>query len=467
MPSSTPHTRIVPLIVAAPMFLQNLDSSVMATALPVMADSLHTDVLHLNLAITSYLVSLVLFLPASAWLADRYGARRVFCAALLIFSAASALCGVATSLPELVLFRLLQGVGGAMMVPVGRLILLRTITAELMVAAMVWFTVPGGIGRLMGPLFGGAIVSVASWRWIFLVNIPFGVCALLLALRFIAKDADTRETAAPLDIPGLALLAVALGGLLGALEMVGKGFLPWPGTLALGLAGLAALVIYVRRSRALPDPLIDLNILRFRSYRTTVVGGTPLRVAIGATPFLLPLLFQLAFGLSPMHSGLLTVSTAVGSLSTRGFVTWAVERVGYRQLLIVCGGIASAAYAVYALFTPVTPEAWIVIVLVLAGIANSMSLVILATIGYGEIPRNRMAHATALATMGQQLSVTLGVAVAASLVEFTHYLRGAGDSPLVTADFTPAFLVVAALPLVSAYAFWRLPPKTALDAGGA
>jgi EmrB/QacA subfamily drug resistance transporter len=460
--------RLVPLIVAAPMFLQNLDTSVMATALPAIAQSLQTDVLHLNLAITSYLVSLVLFLPASAWLADRFGARRVFCAAVLLFSAASALCGAAGTLGQLVVFRLLQGVGGAMMVPVGRLILLRTIPAELMVVAMVWFTVPGGIGRLVGPLFGGAIVTAFSWRWIFLVNIPFGIAGVLLALRYIDPDLPPGDEAPTrLDLPGLALLAAALGGLLGALEMVGKGLLPWPGIVALAALGVLALFVYLRRGRLQSEPLIDFSILRFETYRASVAGGLPLRVAIGATPFLLPLLFQLGFGMSPLHAGFLTVATAIGSLSTRGAVTHAVRRMGYRRLLILCGVLTSVFYGMYALFTVSTPQAVIFVVLLLAGTSNAMSLVTLATIGYREIPRRRMAHATALATMAQQLSVTLGVAVAASLVELSHHLRSGGQGELAAGDFAAAFIVIALMPLLSAIAFWRLPKGAELEPAAA
>jgi EmrB/QacA subfamily drug resistance transporter len=455
--------RIVPLIVACPLFLQNLDTSVMATALPAISNSLGADVLHLNLAITSYLLSLVLFLPASAWLAERFGARRVFCAAVLTFSAASALCGAAQSLGQLVAFRLLQGVGGAMMVPVGRLILLQTVPAAEMVAAMVWFTVPGGIGRLMGPLAGGAIVTVTSWRWIFLVNIPFGIAGVLLALRHIPADAPSEHpVAATPDLPGLLLLAASLGGLLGALEMVGKDLLPWPATLALAVGGVAALYVYLRRSRKQAEPLIDFAILRFSTYRATVAGGMPLRVAIGATPFLLPLLFQLGFGMSPLQSGLITLATAVGSLGVRGLVTRSVAHFGYRRLLVLSASCTCVFYALYALFTPATPHSWLFIVLLLAGTSNAMTLVVLAATGFTEIPRNRMGHATALATMGQQLAVTLGVAVAAALVELTHYLRGGPEGQLAALDFRPAFLLIALMPVLSAIAFARLPPDKQL-----
>jgi EmrB/QacA subfamily drug resistance transporter len=449
------------------VFLQNLDTSVMATAIPAIAESLHADVLHLNLAIAAYLLSLVLFLPASAWLADRFGARRVFCAAVLLFTVASALCGAAFSLGQLVCFRLLQGVGGAMMVPVGRLILLRTIPARDLVLAMIWFTVPGGIGRLVGPLVGGAIVTAMSWRWIFLVNIPFGLIGVLLAMRFIEKDLPTvDENATAFDVPGLLLMAVALGGLLGALEMAGKSLLPWSGVAALALTGAAALWLYLRRSNRQSEPLIDFSVFRFLSYRASVAGGAPLRVAIGATPFLLPLLFQVGFGMSPLQAGLLTMATAVGSLGVRGLVTRAAKELGHRRLLIVSGALTSMFYGAYALFTAGTSHLVIFMVLFFAGMSNAMSLVILATIGYAHIPRNRMGHATALATMAQQLSVTLGVVVAAALVELTHYLYGAAPGGPAAADFRPALLVIAAMPIISAVAFARLPRNVVLAEGG-
>ncbi len=456
-PLSTGRLRLVPLVVACPMFLQNLDGSVLGTALPAIAQSLNADVLHLNLAITSYLLSLVLFLPASAWLADRFGARRIFCAAVLIFTVASVLCGAATSLGQLIVFRLLQGVGGAMMVPVGRLILLQTVPAEQMVLAMVWFTVPGGIGRLLGPLMGGAIVTVASWRWIFLVNIPFGVVSVLMALRVIDPDPPRGEgVAARPDALGLLLLAAALGGMLGALEMIGKDMLPWTGIAALAVGGAAALWLYLRRSRAQSEPLIDFGILRYATYRVAVAGGMPLRVAIGAAPFLLPLLFQLGLGMTPLDAGILMLASAVGSLGSRGLVTSAVERFGYRQLLIGAALLTSGFQACYALFTPATPHVLIVAVLLVSGACHSTVLVILATIGYGDIPRKRMGHATALATMGQQLSVALGVAVAASLLEAMHGLHGLGAAPLAIADFRVPMLAMAAMPFLSVLAFVRL-----------
>ena len=451
----TAHTRIVPLVVACPLFLQNLDTSVMATALPSIADSLQVRILDLNLAVTAYLLSLAIFLPISGWLADRFGARRMFCVAIGLFSLGSALCGLATSLPALVAWRLLQGVGGAMMLPVGRLILLRSVPPAGIVNAMVWFTVPGGIGRLAGPFFGGAVVTVASWHWIFLVNIPFGIFGIAMALRFVDTDLPAVSPRG-FDVPGFLLLACGLAGLIGALETVGKGMLPWPLILGGAVVGASSLVAYVWHSRRSPHPLIDLGIFQFSTYRAAVLGGMPLRIAIGASPFMLPLLLQVGFGLTPLQSGLLTMATAVGSLSTRTVVAWAIRAVGFRRLLIGSATLTSLFYMAYGFFTPGTPHVAIFCVLLLGGLCNSLAMVSLNTLGFTEIPRERTSHATTASSMAQQLAVCLGVVLGASLLGLIGAWHGDPTGQLQARDFTPAFVVVGCVTLLSVAWFRRL-----------
>ncbi|MFT3719154.1 MFS transporter [Pseudorhodoferax sp.] len=454
--------RVVPVVVAAPLFLQNLDTSIMTTALPGIAQALQVEPLRLNLAITAYLLSLAVFLPLSGWCADRFGARRVFCWAIGCFALGSALCGVAQSLHQLVVFRVLQGLGGALMVPVGRLILLRSVPTELMVRAMVWFTVPPAIGRMLGPLVGGAIVSFTSWRWIFLINVPCGLLGIALALAFIDRSGAPLQAPPPFDGVGFGLLAVGLTALLGAIDTAGKGLvsggLEW---LAAGL-GLAALVLYAWRSRRVAHPLIDLAILRHPTFRASIVGGTPLRIAIGASPFLLPLMLQLGFGLSPLASGALTMATAVGSLATRVVMTHTIRALGFKPLLLGTTVATSLAYASYGLFTPATPHPLIFAVLLLGGLVNSMGMVALQTLGFSEIEKPRMSHATTLNTMAQQVSLSAGVLLGATLLAAAARWRGGDAAQLLAADFAPAFWCVGAMTMLSLPWFARL-DRTAGD----
>ena len=452
------RSRLVPLIVASPLFLQNIDTSVMATALPSIAESLQVPPLHLNLAITSYLLSLAVFIPISGWLADRFGAKRVFCLAIVFFALGSALCGMANTLPELVIFRILQGLGGAMMVPVGRLILLRAVPPSQLVSAMVWFTVPAVIGRMVGPLFGGAIVSMTSWRWIFLINIPFGLLAIFLAMAFV-EDTREAEPPVPFDIRGFLLLALGLSTLLGAMEIAGKALAPgWVSWLATGIGSLA-LWTYYFKSRQQEHPIIDLSILRFRTYRTNILGGTPLRIANGASPFLLPLMLQLGFGLSPLASGALTVATAVGALSTRAVMQRTIHGVGFRSLLISASVLTSLFYMSYGLFSPTTPHVLMFVMLMLGGLVNSLAMVALATLGFTDVPQRRMSHATALSAMSQQLSLGFGVVLGASLVSAASWWHGGDAVNLQAEDFSPAFVVIGLMTLLSLLSFWKLDPQ--------
>jgi EmrB/QacA subfamily drug resistance transporter len=424
-PAQDKPSRIIPLVVASPLFLQNLDQSVMATALPAISNSLQVQVLNLNLAITAYLLSLAVVLPASGWLADRIGARRLFWIAVALFSAASALCGAAVNLPELVLFRVLQGVGGALMVPVARLLLLRTIPQAQLLSAMVWFTLPPGIGRMAGPLFGGAIVTVASWRWIFFVNVPFGLLSVIAALRWIPPDVP-----APLherrrfDYLGFALLAVGLSGVMGSIELVGKPFVSEWFVAGFATLGVLALLSYWRHGRQVGEPLIDFTILRFPTYRISVLGAIPLQMAIGAAPFLLPLLLQLGFGLSALESGLLTVATSIGALSSRLFITQTLRRFGFRWILIGSALVTSLCYAGYGLFNPGTPHPVMFVLMIMQGLTTAMVMVSLNALGYVEIPKPRMSHATTCSAMAQQLGLSLGVVVGAAALTVTAWAHG-------------------------------------------
>ncbi len=448
--------KIVPMVVALPLFLQNMDSSILGTALTSIAASLHTDPLQLNLAVTAYLVSLAIFLPASAWIADRFGPRRVFCSAIVVFSIASGLCGAADSLVALIAFRVLQGAGGAMMIPVGRLILLRCVVPELMVAAMVWFTVPPVLGRMLGPLVGGMTVTWLSWRWIFLMNVPLGVTGMVLALALLDADGERAETPG-FDLPGFMLLGVGLASFLGALEGAVSQLLPAPQALLLAAAGLVCLAAYHRHGARAASPLIDLRILRGSTFFASVIGAAPLRMAIGAVPFLLPLLYQLGFGLSPLDAGLLSMGTAVGSLATRFVLAVCIRRFGYRPLLLGATVCTSVSFVVYGLFRGSTPHALLWTATVAGGLLVSMVMVTLQTLAYEDIPDKWMSHATALATVAQQLSFSFGILLSVELLRAAVWWRAGNALALQTRDFSLVFFAIAALVLLSLLSFARLP----------
>lgn len=451
--------RLIPLVVACPLFLQNLDTSIMATALPAIAESLQVDVLHLNLAITAYLLSLAIALPACGWLTERLGPRRLFCGAVILFSVSSALCSLAHTLGQLVAYRLLQGVGGAMMVPVGRLILLRSVPKAAMLTAMVWFTLPGGVGRMAGPLFGGLIVTIASWRWIFFINVPIGLLAVAMALKLIAADRPRSEADSPppkFDSLGFLLLATGLVGVMGSVELAGKNVMPLAFNGVLGVLGVLAFVLYLRHSRSVAEPLFDLTILRFSSYRAIVMGAMPIQVALGAAPFLLPLMFQIGFGRSPMQSGLLTVAISVGALSSRTVINRVIRRFGFRTVLSTCALLTALCYAAYGLFTPSTPQAVMFAVMVLGGLTTAMAMISVNTLGYTEIPPDRMSHATTGTMMTQQVALSLGVVLGASVLTLTSWLRGRGPGDYQANDFWPAFLIIGAVTLLAVPVFRRL-----------
>ena len=306
------RTRLTAVIVACAMFMQNLDSTVIATALPTMAKAFGADPVHMNVALTSYLLSLAVFIPASGWIADRYGARTVFRAAIAVFTLGSILCGRADSLAFLVGARILQGIGGAMMVPVGRLVLLRTAAKTELVAAMAWLTVPALLGPVLGPPVGGFIVTYFSWRWIFDINVPIGILGIVLVSLFFE---DVREPPrGRFDGIGLLLCAIALSGLMFGLETAGRGVVPPSITEAMIGIGLVAVVGYLLHARNHPAPLLDLSLMRLPCFGVALSAMMLFRTGIGAIPFLLPLMLQVGFGNSAVESGLITFASSAGAL---------------------------------------------------------------------------------------------------------------------------------------------------------
>ena len=306
------RSRITALIVACALFMQNLDSTVISTALPTMARAFGADPVHMNVALTSYLLSLAVFIPASGWIADRFGAKQVFRLAILVFTVGSVLCGRADSLGFLVAARIFQGIGGAMMVPVGRLVLLRTVPKHELVAAMAWLSTPALLGPVLGPPIGGFIVTYFSWPLIFDINLPIGLLGVVLVSKFVEDVREPLHTR--FDWRGLALSGTCLASLMFGLETAGRGVVEPALTQAMLGLGVVSALLYAWHARHTAAPLLDFSLLRHRTFLVAVTGGTLFRIGIGAIPFLLPMMLQLTFGKSAAQSGLITFASSLGAL---------------------------------------------------------------------------------------------------------------------------------------------------------
>ena len=443
---------VTPLIIATALFMEQLDGTVLATALPAMAADLHEDPVALKLALTSYLLALAVFIPLSGWAADRFGARRVFRAAIIVFTLGSILCGFSNSLATIVAARIVQGAGGAMMVPVGRLVILRTAPRHELVRALAWLTIPALIGPMIGPPLGGFIATYFHWRYIFWINVPIGLLGVALATRFIPDLFE--DFVRPLDIKGAALSGVGLCCLVFGFTIAGRGFAPAP-VVALTIAvGAIAAYAYIRHAQAAEHPILDLRLLGVPTFRAAVFGGFFFRIGLGAIPFLLPLMLQAGFGLSAYQSGLLTFVAAAGAIAMKTTAQPILKRFGFRRVLVCNTLVSSAFLAVNALFTPLTPHWAIMSLLLVGGFFRSLEFTALNSIAYAEVDKASMSNATSFAAVGQQLSLATGVAIGAAALESTRALHGGGA--LRAEDFTPAFLVVAAISALSVLSFRRL-----------
>jgi EmrB/QacA subfamily drug resistance transporter len=450
---------IIPLIVACSLFMETLDSTVIATALPTISRSLHEDPLKLNLAITCYLLSLSIFIPLSGWMADRFGARTVFRAAIAVFCLGSICCGLSNDLSEFVASRMLQGMGGAMMSPVGRFVMLRTVPKAELMRAMIVVTTPAMLGPVFGPPLGGFIVTYFSWRWIFFINVPIALLGILLVTLFV--DNMREDNVRPLDLPGFLLTGFGLSGLVFGFEIAGRGGLPAWVVITMMSVGVICLSIYVWHARRTAFPAIDLNLLKIPTFRIGVTGGTLTRVGIGALPFLLPLMLQLGFGYTPIVSGLLTFASAAGALLMRLTATPIIRALGYRRTLVWNAFLTSALLAVNAFWTPGTPVFLIFGVLLFGGFFRSLQFSGVNTLGYSDVPAALMSRATPFASMAQQLAMSIGVGTGALFLHLTLVLRH--ETTLGAGDFLPAFLGVGLMSLCSVPMFMQLSP----DAGAA
>ena len=455
------HARLLPLIVACALFIENMDSTAIATSLPMMAHDLGTEPIALKLALTAYLLALAVFIPVSGWIADRFGARPTFMTAIVVFLLGSLACAASGSLETLVAARFLQGMGGALMVPVGRLVLLRAIPKNELVNALSWLTIPALVAPMVGPPLGGFITTYYHWRWIFLINLPMGALGIVLAWRFIP---DLRADVAPLDWRGFLLSGVGLALAMFGFSTLGRHMVSTPvaGTcLAVGLLALSGYAVHARRH---PHPLLDLELFKLPTFRAGVLGGSLFRIGIGATPFLLPLMFQLGFGLNPLQSGLLTFASAIGAMFMKTIAARILKRFGFRRVLWIDALVSAGMLASFGLFRSATPHALIVGVLLVSGCFRSLQFTSLNAISYAEVEQRVMSQASSLSGMMQQLSLSLGVAVAGYALQIAGLFSG--RPPTDVHNFGPAFAMVAAISAASAWMMWQLPENAGQEMAG-
>jgi len=453
--------RLLPLIVATALFIENMDSTAITTSLPMIAEDLGVEAVALKLALTTYMLALAVFIPISGWVADRFGAKPTFMAAIGVFLLGSIGCAASDSLGMLVAARFLQGMGGAMMVPVGRLVLLRTVPKAQLVQALSWLTIPALLGPMLGPPLGGLITTYSNWRYIFLINIPMGLLGIALAWRFIPM---LRGEARPLDWLGFLLSGSGLALTMFGFASMGRHLISTPAALACLLAGVVVLAFYVLHSRRHPHPLIDLDLMKLPTFRVGVIGGSLFRIGIGATPFLLPLMLQLGFGLNPLQSGLITFTSAAGAMFMKTLAARILRRFGFRRVLVTNALVASLLLCGFGLFRADTPYPLIIGVLLVSGCFRSLQFTSLNAIVYAEVDNARMAQASGLAAMAQQVSLALGITIGGYALTVASLATAQPMEAVI--NFTFAFLTVGLISGSSVWMMLRLAPDAGAEMSG-
>jgi EmrB/QacA subfamily drug resistance transporter len=442
--------------VASALFMEFIDSTALSTALPALSTAFGSDPVHLKLALTSYILALAVVAPAGGWIADRYGPRRVFMTAMAVFLTGSVLCGFSRSLAELVLFRTLQGAGGALMVPVGRLIVVSSAPRERLVAAMSWFTMPALVGPLVGPPLAGFILNIADWPWIFFINVPVGILGMIAVLRFVPplRQPDPGR----FDVKGFVLAATAITSLVGASEVAGMGLVPAAVQLGIWVLAFGLIAAYIHHALRVERPVLNVRLVRFDTFRASLIGGTVVRVGLGATPFLLPLLFQVGLWWGPLETGLVTIGTAVGAMACKPVAPGIIRRFGFRSTLLYSNLVTGALTALPAFFRGSTPVVLMVLVLVVAGFMRSMQFTALNTVAYADIPQGAVSNASTLSVVTQQMGLSLGISFGGLML---HLARGDSEGVITARQFILPFVAVGVVTMLAGPLFRRMSP----DAG--
>jgi EmrB/QacA subfamily drug resistance transporter len=445
--------RITPLILAVALFMENMDSTVIATSLAAIAADIGSEPIALKLALTAYLVALAIFIPISSWMADRFGARNVFRWAIVVFVLGSVACAASNSLATFVGSRFLQGMGGAMMTPIARLVLVRATPRNQLVDAMAWLSIPGLIGPIVGPPVGGFLTTFLSWHWIFLINVPIGLIGIVLVTRFLPEF--KRNAPRRMDFRGFVLAGTAFAGWVFGISVLTLPALPAIyGIVTLAVGTLSA-GLYLLHAHRTEHPLLDLRLLRFPLFRNAVVAGMFFRLGIGATPFLFPLMLQLVFGMTPFESGMVTFAGAVGAFAAKFVAEQLLEIFGFRTTLVASTFVTALGVFAMGIYDAFTPSVVIISVLIVAGFFQSMFWTASNVFTFADIEDKDSGSANVISQVWVQMSLAFGVALGGGVLEASNMLRG-GTGP-VLGDFHIAFYVIGAVVLISTLMFMRLP----------
>lgn len=442
----------LPWIAAMAFFMQSLDATILNTALPAIAHSLNRSPLAMQSAIISYTLTVAMLIPASGWLADRFGTRRVFMLAVSLFTLGSLACALSTSLGLLVFFRVIQGIGGAMMVPVARLALLRAYPRSELLPVLNFVTMPGLVGPILGPVLGGVLVTWASWHWIFLINIPIGIIGIIYARKYMPNFTTPRKN---FDTGGFFLFGLSLVLFSSGMELFGEKIVASWLASAIILSGILLFFLYIHHARRHPTPLISLNLFKTRTFSVGIVGNIASRLGTGCVPFLMPLMLQVGFGYPALIAGCMMAPTAMGSILAKSLVTQVLRRLGYRKTLIGVTLFIGLMIAQFSLQSP-SMEAWLLILpLFILGMAMSTQFTAMNTITLADLTDENASSGNSVLAVTQQLSISLGVAVSAVVLRFYEGF----DSANTVEQFHYTFVTMGIITLISALTFMLLRPK--------
>ena len=436
-------------LVATTFFMETLDSTVIATALPMMAKDFNVFAVDVGVGITAYLLTLAVMIPISGWLADRFGARKIFTLAIFIFTSASILCGISTNLYFFIFARVLQGIGGALMVPVGRIIVLRNTPREEIISAIGLITWPALIGPVVGPAIGGLFTKYASWHWIFFINVPIGIVGICLSLLWIKPSDDKIKS--PLDLKGFILSGVSLSSLIYAIELCRHIMEDLNRIILFVILGLVVGYFAIKHFKKAANPMIDLSLLKIPTFESTLIAGNLFRIALHSTPFLMPLYLQLGLGIDPFQAGVIVMSIFVGNLVMKAVTTPILNKYGFKKVMTINGIAIIGSLASCAFITSSMPIWIVMFLLFINGLVRSMQFTSINTLGLADVPQTKMGSASSLASTGTQLSMALGIAVGSLSLSLATLINNGDPNDPNILDFRLSFLLILVLPIWGLY----------------